>query len=96
MADIQVEVVYALPHKQRVLSVTVPAITTLEDIILRSGILQLCPDIDLRKNRIGIYSRMAKLSDHANDGDRIEIYRPLLADPKEMRRKRAEQVKDKK
>ena len=96
MADIQVEVVYALPHKQRVLSVTVPAITTLEEIILRSGILQLYSDIDLRKNRIGIYSRMAKLSDHASDGDRIEIYRPLLADPKEMRRKRAEQVKDKK
>ncbi|MGL4677963.1 MAG: RnfH family protein, partial [Plesiomonas shigelloides] len=62
-------------------------------IILRSGILQMCPDIDLRVNRVGVYSRMVKLSDRVHDGDRIEIYRPLLADPKEMRRLRAERAK---
>ncbi|MBF1218329.1 MAG: RnfH family protein, partial [Haemophilus parainfluenzae] len=58
------------------------------------GILQQFTEIDLRENKVGIYSRPAKLTDQLKDGDRIEIYRPLLADPKEIRRKRAaEQAK---
>ena len=62
--------------------------------ILQSGILQQFTEIDLRENKVGIYSRPAKLTDQLKDGDRIEIYRPLLADPKEIRRKRAaEQAK---
>lgn len=93
MAEIHVEVVYALPNVQRVLSLSVPDTATVEEIILRSGILQMCPDIDLRVNRVGVYSRMVKLSERVHDGDRIEIYRPLLADPKEMRRLRAERAK---
>ncbi|HGJ5878174.1 MAG TPA: RnfH family protein, partial [Arsenophonus nasoniae] len=59
------------------------------------GILSLRDDIDLSKNKVGIYSRPAKLSDILSDGDRVEIYRPLLADPKEIRRKRAEKAKQK-
>ena len=63
---------------------------------MQSGILQQFTDIDLRNNKIGIFSRPVKLTDQLKDGDRIEIYRPLLADPKEIRRKRAEeQVKKK-
>ena len=57
-------------------------------------VLQQFTEIDLRENKVGIYSRPAKLTDQLKDGDRIEIYRPLLADPKEIRRKRAaEQAK---
>ena len=55
--------------------------------------LQKYTEIDLRENKIGIFSRPAKLTDMVENGDRIEIYRPLLADPKEIRRKRAEQQK---
>ena len=66
----------------------------IQTAILQSGILQQFTEIDLRENKVGIYSRPAKLNDQLKDGDRIEIYRPLLADPKEIRRKRAaEQVK---
>ena len=66
----------------------------IQTAILQSGILQQFTEIDLRENKVGIYSRPAKLNDQLKDGDRIEIYRPLLADPKEIRRKRAaEQAK---
>ena len=68
--------------------------TMIQTAILQSGILQRFTEIDLRENKVGIYSRPAKLNDQLKDGDRIEIYRPLLADPKEIRRKRAaEQAK---
>ena len=66
----------------------------IQTAILQSGILQQFTEIDLRENKVWIYSRPAKLTDQLKDGDRIEIYRPLLADPKEIRRKRAaEQAK---
>ncbi|CDF99947.1 Putative Protein RnfH [Avibacterium paragallinarum JF4211] len=65
--------------------------TTVQTAILQSGILHQFNDIDLRENKIGIFSRPAKLTDVLENGDRIEIYRPLLADPKEIRRKRAAQ-----
>ena len=66
----------------------------IQTAILQSDILQQFTEIDLRENKVGIYSRPAKLTDQLKDGDRIEIYRPLLADPKEIRRKRAaEQAK---
>ncbi len=92
---IQVEVVYALPHEQRVLNQVVDQDQTVEQIIRGSGILELYPEIDLSQNKVGIYSRNVKLDAKAKEGDRIEIYRPLLADPKEIRRKRAEQAKQK-
>ncbi|HHR5884277.1 RnfH family protein [Providencia sp. JGM181] len=94
MSDINIEVTYALPEKQFLLSVKVAEGTTIEDAIIASGILTLRSDIDLKKNKVGIYSRPAKLGDVVQEGDRIEIYRPLIADPKELRRKRAEKSKE--
>ncbi|MEX6224028.1 RnfH family protein [Providencia hangzhouensis] len=95
MSELSIEVTYALPEKQFLLSVKVADGTTIEDAIIASGILALRDDIDLKKNKVGIYSRPAKLTDKVQDGDRIEIYRPLIADPKELRhRKRAEKSKE--
>ena len=87
---IAVEVAYALPEKQYLQRVTLQEGATVEEAIRASGLLELRTDIDLTKNKVGIYSRPAKLSDIVHDGDRVEIYRPLIADPKELRRQRAE------
>ncbi|SQH12691.1 Uncharacterised protein family (UPF0125) [Providencia heimbachae] len=94
VSDLNVEVTYALPEKQFLLPVKVAEGATIEDAIIASGILSLRADIDLKKNKVGIYSRPAKLTDALQDGDRVEIYRPLIADPKELRRKRAEKSKE--
>ncbi|MTD39389.1 RnfH family protein [Erwinia sp. CPCC 100877] len=94
--EIQVEVVYALPEQQYLRRVTLPEGATLEQAIIASGLLELRPDIDLKKNKLGIYSRPAKAGDEVHDGDRVEIYRPLIADPKELRRQRAGQATEKK
>ncbi|AJJ64018.1 RnfH family protein [Yersinia aldovae] len=93
MSDIRIEVVYALPERQYVRTVSLEVGSTVEDAINVSGLLELRPDIDLKKNKVGIYSRPVKLGDKLNDGDRVEIYRPLIADPKELRRQRAELAK---
>lgn len=92
MSEICVEVVYALPERQYLRQVTLPAGATVEQAIQASGLLELRQDIDLASNKVGIYSRPAKLQDVLNEGDRVEIYRPLLADPKELRRQRAEKA----
>ncbi len=89
-ANIVVEVVYALPEKQYLQRVTLEDGATVEEAIRASGLLALRSDIDLAKNKVGIYSRPVKLADNVKDGDRVEIYRPLIADPKELRRQRAE------
>lgn len=89
---IVVEVAYALPQKQYLQRVTLEEGATVEQAILASGILALRDDIDLAKNKVGIYSRPVKLQDVVQDGDRVEIYRPLIADPKELRRQRAEKL----
>ncbi|WP_050899361.1 RnfH family protein [Oceanimonas sp. GK1] len=91
---IQVEVVYALPAKQTVLTLRVAPDACVREIIEQSGILRQFPEIDLEQNAVGIFSRQVKLDQTVFDGDRIEIYRPLLADPKEIRRRRAEQAKE--
>ncbi|ELP5728342.1 RnfH family protein [Vibrio vulnificus] len=91
---IHVEVVYALPQEQRVLTLVVNQQATVEEIIRQSGVLEIYPEIDLGKNKVGVFSRLVKLDATVRDKDRIEIYRPLLADPKEIRRKRAEQAKE--
>ncbi len=85
---ITVEVAYALPNEQRILTVEVEEGSTIETAIDRSGVLELFPDIDLLKQKVGIFSQLKKLSDLVKAGDRIEIYRHLLIDPKEARRKR--------
>ena len=87
---IAVEVVYALPEKQYLQRVMLDEGATVETAIHASGLLELRSDIDLAKNKVGIYSRSVKLADVLKDGDRVEIYRPLIADPKELRRQRAE------
>lgn len=90
---ITVEVCYALPDKQTLLSLEVEVSATIEDIIHQSGILELHPEIDLARNRVGIFSKLAKLTDTLHNGDRVEIYRPLIADPKEVRKQRAQKNK---
>ncbi|EED9437568.1 TPA_asm: RnfH family protein [Salmonella enterica subsp. enterica serovar Abortusovis] len=85
-----VEVAYALPEKQYLQRVTLEEGATVEEAIRASGLLGLRTDIDLAKNKVGIYSRPVKLTDTVQDGDRVEIYRPLIADPKALRRQRAE------
>jgi len=89
---ITVEVAYALPEKQYLQRVKLDEGVTVEEAIRASGLLELRSDIDLTKNKVGIYSRPVKLSDVVSDGDRVEIYRPLIADPKELRRQRAEKA----
>ena len=90
---IHVEVVYALPHVQRVIKLAITPDTKVQETIEQSGVLEMYPEIDLKKNKVGVYSRNVRLDAMVHDGDRIEIYRPLIADPREIRRKRAEQAK---
>lgn len=86
---INVEVAYALPTDQRILVTQIQVGATVEEAIRNSGILKIFPDIDLTKQKVGIFSKLAKLSDQVKEGDRIEIYRPLTIDPKEARRAKA-------
>jgi len=90
---IQIEVVYGLAHKQKLLSLPINQGITVEQGIIESGILTLFPEIDLSKNKVGIWNKAVKLSNVLEDLDRIEIYRPLIADPKEVRKRRAEKAK---
>lgn len=89
---IPVEVAYATPEKQHLLSLDVPAGSTLAQAIERSGILELCPEIDLERNKLGIWGHISTAEQVLKARDRAEIYRPLKADPKEARRKRAREV----
>jgi putative ubiquitin-RnfH superfamily antitoxin RatB of RatAB toxin-antitoxin module len=91
---IQIEVVYGLPNRQVLMVLSVKNGTTVEEGIIASGITAEFDDIDLAINKVGIWNRSAKLSDILKDLDRIEIYRPLIADPKEVRKRRAEKAKD--
>jgi putative ubiquitin-RnfH superfamily antitoxin RatB of RatAB toxin-antitoxin module len=94
MSDkILIEVVYALPGEQTLLKQPVTPGTTVADAIQASGILQKYPEIDLTVNKLGIFGKLTKADAVLRDKDRIEIYRPLIADPKEVRRKRAEDGK---
>lgn len=90
---IQIELAYALPHEQSLLSFEVPPGTTLGEGIRLSGILNKHPEIDTEKGKFGIFGKLSKSDVVLREKDRIEIYRPLLADPKEVRRKRAEEGK---
>ncbi len=86
---IKIEVAYALPEKQKLFSLEIPAGSTIEFAIKRSGVLEEFPDIDLSKQKVGIFSKARNLLDHVVEGDRIEIYRPLTIDPKVARKNRA-------
>ena len=94
MSDkINIEVVYALPSEQALLKKEVPAGTTVMDAITASGLLEKYPDLDLSAHKLGIFGKLTKADAVLRDKDRIEIYRPLIADPKEVRRRRAEEGK---
>lgn len=90
---INIEVVYALPHEQVLLKVRAPQGSTATEAIKLSGVLDSHPEIDLDKNKIGIFGKLSKTDAPLRDRDRVEIYRPLIADPKVVRRQRAEQGK---
>lgn len=86
---IHVELVYALPAQQQLLRLSLPAGTTLGGAIEASGLLRRHPEIDLRRQPVGIFGRLATLDTGLHDGDRVEIHRPLQVDPKDARRARA-------
>jgi putative ubiquitin-RnfH superfamily antitoxin RatB of RatAB toxin-antitoxin module len=90
---INIEVVYALPDEQILLKRSVPSGSTVAEAIQASGVLDKHPEIDLADNKLGIFGKLTKADAVVRDKDRIEIYRPLIADPKEVRRKRAEEGK---
>jgi len=90
---IPVTVVYALADKQVVLALDVVAGATIDEVIAQSGILEQFPEIELGKNKVGVFGKLGKLTDTLHAGDRVEIYRPLIADPKQVRKQRAAEGK---
>jgi len=94
MSDaIQVEVVYALPDRQEVVPLALPVGTTLRQAVLASGLADKYPAIDVAAGKFGIFSKLAKADAVLRHRDRVEIYRPLIADPKEVRKQRAAEGK---
>ena len=100
---ITVEVAYALPEKQSLIKLSVPEGTTALAAVEKSGVLASYPDIDTNTDKMGLFSQVfgtKGLDEPATyllqDRDRVEIYRPLIADPKEVRRRRADEAKAKK
>lgn len=91
--NINIEVVYALPNEQALLKKSVPEGTTVMQAIEASGLMEKYPALDLAAHKLGIFGKLTKADAVLRDKDRIEIYRPLIADPKEVRRKRAEEGK---
>lgn len=91
--QIPVEVAYALPDEQVILRLEVEAGTTARQAVEASGILERFPEIDLEQNKLGIFGKLAKPDTVLRAKDRVEIYRPLIADPKEVRRQRAAEGK---
>ncbi|MEE4277518.1 MAG: RnfH family protein [Halieaceae bacterium] len=92
--EIEVEVAYALPERQALLRLTVPEGCTALEAARRSGIEKRFEDLELTEaSRLGIFGQVVSPSQVLNDGDRVEIYRPLRADPKEVRKARAERAR---
>lgn len=85
----RIEVAYANPEEQALLALDMPEGATVEAAIRASGLLRRFPEIDLEQNKVGIFGKLCKLDQSLKPGDRVEIYRPLFADPKEARRSRA-------
>lgn len=87
--NITVEVAYALPQQQLIIPIKVKAGTTAREAIQMSGILDKFPEIDLEKTPCGIFGKVVKADTVLREMDRVELYRPLIADAKEVRRQRA-------
>ncbi len=98
MADdtITVEVAYALPHKQKIVAVKVAPGTAARDVVRQSGIVRDFPELDVESVNLGLFGKAVKDNYIPEPGDRIELYRPLKADPKEARKARAAKAKEKK
>jgi hypothetical protein len=94
MADsIQVEVIYAKPERQDLVRMKLPQGSTIRQAIDASGLLQRYPEIDPAKVKVGIYGKLGRIDTTLRNHDRVEIYRPLIADPKEVRKQRAAEGK---
>ncbi|MGB2131066.1 MAG: RnfH family protein [Marinobacterium sp.] len=95
---IQVEVAYALPHEQKIIALQVEEGCTIKDAVVRSGIAELFPDVDPETIPMGIFGKAVKdpATTPIKDGERVELYRPLIADPKEVRARRAAKMKEQK
>jgi len=83
----KIGIAYALPQRQVWFDINLPDGATIQDAIERSGILKQFPEIDLEKQKVGIYGKVSKLDAVLNDGDRVEIYRPITCDSKTVPRK---------
>lgn len=88
---IQVEVVYALPEKQLIMPVSVKQGTTMFDVVAQSGIADKFDELDIDAMPMGVFGKAERKPKERvmEDGERVELYRPLIADPKEVRKKRA-------
>lgn len=84
-----VEVVYARRGRQELVRVQLPEGATVRQAVEASGLLEKHPELDLAQNKLGIFSKLSKPDTVLRDRDRVEIYRPLIADPKEVRKQRA-------
>jgi putative ubiquitin-RnfH superfamily antitoxin RatB of RatAB toxin-antitoxin module len=91
--NFEVEVAYAKHDIQVLLSVEAEEGMTIRQVIERSGVLEQFPEIDIDKSKVGIFSKLSKLDTTVRARDRIEIYRPLIADPKAVRKQRAAEGK---
>ena len=87
--EIDVEVAYATPLRQITKTVTLPAGSNVEQAIRASGLLDEYPEINLAQQRVGVFGEFVRLDECLQGGERVEIYRALIADPKEARRRRA-------
>jgi uncharacterized protein len=86
---ITVELIYIKPDSQNILSLELAKGSDIHQAIDQSGLLKRFPEIDLEVNKVGVFSKIQSLDTVLKSGDRIEVYRPLRADPKEARRQRA-------
>ena len=91
--EITIEVIYALPAEQNIITIRVNKTCKVKHAIEKSGVLEKYPEIDLDEEKLGIFSKKCTLNDPLHDWDRIEIYRPLIIDPKQARKNRAEKNK---
>ncbi len=89
-----IEIIYPTLKKQEPFYIEFKTGLTIEEVIEKSGILKKYKEIDLNKNHVGIFNQVKKLGDSVSAGDRVEIYRDLIANPKEVRRKRAQKQKE--
>lgn len=91
--SIKLEITYAKPERQEIISLQLPVGSTIQQVIEASGLLQRHPEIDLAKAKVGIYGKLSRMDTVVRERDRVEIYRPLIADPKEVRKQRAAEGK---